>query len=277
MIKIYLIIILFSSLAFANKELELCIIHINDTHSHLASESYVLEFDGIKTYVDIGGVSRVASKIKSLQNSSKNTLTLNAGDTFQGTLYFTYFNGKADASMLNMIDWDAISLGNHEFDNGDNFLSSYLSMVKDSKNRVISANVIASEGDALFDKWKPYKIKEFPNGEKVGIIGIDIVDKTKNSSNPSKKIIFLDELETAQKYIDKLQSMGINKIVLLSHVGLKNDKRYASKLRGVDIIVGGDSHSLMGDFSSVALESEEMVYPYESVDANGKKVCIVQA
>ncbi len=263
--------------AVLKNELDISIIHINDTHSHLASEIYGLYFDGVKTYTQIGGASRVAAKIKTLQNDSKNTLTLNAGDTFQGTFYFTYFNGKAEAAMLNTINWDAISIGNHEFDNGDDFLSTYLDMLNTSNQKILSANVQAPKDDALFNKWSPYTIKEFENGERVGIIGIDIVSKTKNSSNPSKKIIFHDEVKTAQKYIDKLNDMGINKIVLLTHVGLDNDKKYASKLRGVDIMVGGDSHSLMGDFSSLGLTSDDKIYPYETTDADGKKVCIVQA
>jgi len=84
-----------------SKPLDISIIHVNDTHSHLSSETYSLSFDGVKTYTEIGGYSRVVSKIKELQSSKTNPLTLNAGDTFQGTLYYSLFKGEADIPILN--------------------------------------------------------------------------------------------------------------------------------------------------------------------------------
>jgi len=260
------------------KSLELSIIHMNDTHSHIVSEGMGLEFNGVEVDVEIGGYPRAVTKIKSLQAVNENTLTLNAGDVFQGTLYYSFFNGVADSDMMNMIEWDAMSLGNHEFDDGDQHLADYLSSLTTLSNEtVLASNIEVPTGNPLENKWSPYTIKEFPNGAKVGIIGIDIVGKTKYSSNPSDEVVFKDEVETAQKYIDELQEKGVNKIVLLSHVGLNNDKNYATQLSGVDIIIGGDSHSLMGDFSNVGLTSHEIQYPFETIDKDGNKVCIGQS
>jgi 5'-nucleotidase len=179
--------------------------------------------------------------------------------------------------MLNSVTWDAMALGNHEFDDGDAFLADYLSKLDLNSSNILASNIEAPAGNVLENSWSPYTIKTFPNGEKVGIIGIDISQKTKVSSSPSDEIIFKDEITSAQKYIDELESMGINKIVLLSHVGLSNDKVYASKLDGVDIIIGGDSHSLMGDFSAVGFNSVENSYPYETTDKAGDRVCIAHA
>jgi len=117
-----------------SKPLDISIIHINDTHSHVAAENTSLYFEGQKVKVDIGGYPRVVTKIKALQGSKTNPLTLNAGDTFQGTLYFTLFKGAADIDMMNMIEWDALALGNHEFDEGDTFLANYLSKLDINKN-----------------------------------------------------------------------------------------------------------------------------------------------
>lgn len=260
------------------KRLELSIIHMNDIHSHIASEKMALEFGGAKVHVEIGGYPRAVTKIKSLQTENENTLTLNAGDTFQGTLYYSFFDGDADSDMMNMIAWDAMSLGNHEFDDGDQHLADYLSSLTTLSNEtVLASNIEVPAGNPLENKWSPYTIKWFPNGAKVGVIGIDIVGKTKYSSNPSDEVVFRDEVETAQKYIDELQEKGINKIVLLSHVGLDNDKKYATQLSGVDIIIGGDSHSLMGDFTNVGLTSHEIQYPFETLDKDGNKVCIGQS
>ncbi len=263
-----------NSTASTAKPLSLSIFHVNDTHSHLDSESYSLTINGVATTAQIGGYPRVVSKIKALQAASTNTLTLNAGDTFQGTLYYSLFKGTADSDMLNMVSWDALELGNHEFDDGDAALATYLDSL--TLKTILAANVQAKSGSVLAGKWAPYFIKEF-NGEKVGVVGIDIKQKTEVSSSPSSDITFFDEVTTAQKYIDELKGKGINKIVLLSHVGLDFDKQYASQLSGVDVIIGGDSHSLMGDFSAVGVQSNESTYPYQTKNKDGDKVCIAQA
>ena len=259
-----------------SKPLDISIIHVNDTHSHLASETYSLHFDGKKTYTEIGGYPRVVSKIKELQTTKTNPLTLNAGDTFQGTLYYSLFKGKADSAMLNMINWDAFALGNHEFDDGDAALASFLDDFNTSA--IVSANVVPQAGNILEGKWTPYIIKEYPNGGKVGIIGLDVKEKTQVSSNPSDEITFLDETQTAQKYIDILKRKGINKIVVLSHIGYEADKTMASELHGVDVIIGGDSHTLLGDYSAVGLVNPAGYnYPTMTTNADGEKVCIGQA
>jgi len=256
--------------------LNVSIIHVDDQHSHLESESTTLSFGDYDVSVEIGGYPRVVTKIKELQASKTNTLTLNAGDTFQGTLYYSLFKGEADAAMFNLVSWDALALGNHEFDDGDAHLASYLDMLNLSSEDILAANIVPPSGNILYGKFSPYTIKEF-NGEKVGIIGIDISQKTKESSSPSDEIVFLGEVATAQQYIDELEAQGVNKIVLLTHVGLNNDKNYASLLSGVDVIIGGDSHSLMGDFSAVGLLSEDTNYPAKTTDKDGNPVCIAHA
>lgn len=262
---------------FVENGFQLAIGHINDTHSHLESETMDLMFNNVETRTEVGGFSRVVTKLNEIKDNNDNVLILNAGDTFQGTLYYSLFKGQADSAMLNMLDWDALALGNHEFDDGDQHLADYLDSLTLDSSKVLAANITAPSGNPLENKWSNYTIKTFSNGEKVGIIGIDISGKTKNSSNPSDEIVFADELTTAQANIDELKSQGINKIVLLTHVGLDNDKSYASQLDGVDVIIGGDSHSLMGDFSSVGLTSHDNAYPFETRDLQGKKVCIAQA
>lgn len=263
-----------STVAIQNEPLSLSIFHVNDTHSHLDSETVSLSINGVTTKAQIGGYPRIATKMKELQISKANTLTLNAGDTFQGTLYYSLFKGKADSDMLNMISWDALELGNHEFDDGDAALATFLNDLQ--IENILAANVEAQSDSVLIGKWKPYFIKEF-NGQKVGVVGIDIKQKTEVSSNPSSAITFYDEVTTAQKYIDELKASGVNKIVLLTHVGLDNDKAYAAQLSGVDIVIGGDSHSLMGDFSAIGLQSHEATYPFQTQNRDGERVCIGHA
>jgi len=254
---------------------KLSVFHVNDIHSHIASERMKLKVDGVKTYMQIGGYARMVNQLKKLKAKKPNSLVLNAGDTFQGTLFYSLFKGKADAKALNLISWDAYALGNHEFDDGDKALADFLDLLDDDIT-MLAANVVPDKGNILEGKWSPYVIKQVGK-EKIGIIGIDIVGKTVKSSNPSEEIKFSNEITTAQKYIDELKEKGINKIIVLSHQGYKNDLKMAAALSGVDIIVGGDSHSLLGDFSNLGLKSTSNDYPSIVTSKENKQVCVVQA
>ncbi|MFP7755020.1 NAD nucleotidase [Thermodesulfobacteriota bacterium B35] len=253
-------------------ELDLRLIHMNDIHSHISSEQSSLYFNGTKTYVQWGGIPRAVTKIRQLAAEQPNHLILNAGDTFQGTLFYTLFKGDATAAMLNHIPWDAIELGNHEFDDGDAHLAAYIDKVDAP---FIAANVVPMAGSVLAGKWTPYIIKEV-GGERVGIIGIEVKKKTEESSRPGDEITFLDEVDTAQQYVTELESMGVDKIILLSHFGLEHDMNLASQVSGIDIIIDGDSHTLMGDLSALGLASSHP-YPESVSSSTGEPVCIAQA
>lgn len=257
-----------------SQPLKVNIIHINDHHSHLEEEEKSLTINGKKIYVNIGGFPRVVSKIKELQKKKKNPITLHAGDALQGTMYYTVFKSKADADMMNLIEWDAFELGNHEFDDGDEELDKFLARLK-TKN-IVASNVEASPNSLLHGDWKPYRVIE-RDGEKIAILGIDVAGKTKASSRPSEKIAFYDELETVNKYVKEIEEQGVNKIILLSHFGYKNDKALATQIDGIDVIIDGDSHTLMGDFSMVGLKSVEKAYPKVVHSKSQHPICMAQA
>lgn len=260
------------------------VLHINDHHSHLQANSASLTLAGAATTVKTGGFPNVVAKINELSTGSSNVLKLHAGDAITGDLYFSLFKGQADADQMNQVSFDAFTLGNHEFDEGDAGLKKFLDFLKGGtcKTDVLSANVIPKVGTSPLtptsatDYIKPYTIKEV-NGEKYGIIGITIAGKTKSSSSPDETTTFADESTTAQKYIDELTGKGINKIILLTHQGYTNDLTMATKLKGVDVIVGGDSHTLLGDgFKAYGL-SPLGPYPTKASDNSGKQVCVAQA
>ncbi|MBL4902207.1 MAG: NAD nucleotidase [Desulfocapsa sp.] len=253
--------------------LDLRLIHMNDIHSHLASKNSSLYLNGEKTYVEMGGMPRATTMVNILASEKTNHLILNAGDTFQGTLFYSLFKGDATATMMNQINWDAIVLGNHEFDDGDAHLANYLDKLNAA---IVAANVVPASGNVLEGKWSPYIIKEI-GGERVGIIGIDVKQKTRESSQPSDEITFLDEVTTAQHYADILRNdEGVDKIILLSHYGLSNDIDLARQVDGIDVIIGGDSHSLLGDLSDLGLSSSHP-YPINETSLSGEPVCIAQA
>lgn len=266
------------------RRLELNVAHINDHHSHLESVSLDLTLAGKKTRVKAGGFPRVTQWFKDLEtNGTKNLLKLHAGDAITGTPYFSFYKGKADADMMNTVCFDAFAIGNHEFDESDALLRDFLGHLwtASCQTPALTANVSPALGTPLMPSsaisyLQPYTVKEI-DGVKVGIVGLTISGKTKNSSQPLPTTAFADETAAAQKAIDELKGKGIEHIVLLTHQGYAQDQAVAAQLTGVDVVVGGDSHTLTGDFSAVGFDTGGKTYPTVVSNKAGEKVCVVQA
>lgn len=261
----------------------LTILHINDHHSHLQESTGQLQFGKQRVEVAMGGFPRVTALIKQLSVGKANLLKLHAGDATTGDLYYTLFRGEADAALMNTVCFDAMTAGNHEFDNHDAGLSRFIDFLHQGacKTPVLAANVVPEPGvSPLAPKQgnylQPYTIRQF-GPHQVGIIGLVTASKTKNSSSPDAATRFLDEAQSAQRYIDELSARGVQQIILLTHYGYAADQALAARLNGVDVIVGGDSHSLLGSgFSQLGLNPEGE-YPTQVKDGMGQRVCIVQA
>lgn len=264
---------LFKQDAPVNKEVELSIIHINDHHSYLEPVEQRINLNGTELKVNIGGFSALNHKIKELRAARKNPLVLHAGDAITGTLYFTLFGGSADAAVMNEANFDYFALGNHEFDAGNEGL---LKLLEPLKIPVLSANVIPDKGSILYDKWKPYDIITV-EGEKIGIIGLDTVNKTVQSSSPGDDIKFYDEVITSQIMANTLKAQGVNKIILLSHAGSEKNFEIAQKVNDIDIIITGDSHYLYGNDELRNLKLPVVhEYPTEFKSPNGEPVFVVE-
>ena len=265
------------------KPLELNVAHINDHHSQLdAFAATELTLDGVATQTELGGFARQTAMFKSVAGT-KNLLKIHAGDALTGTLYYTFFKGAVDAQMMNSVCFDAFVPGNHEFDDSDTVLKGFLDELgKGScKTPVISSNVVPALGTALnplagTPYLKPWVIKEI-DGVKVGLIGITIAGKTVNSSRPLSTTVFNDEVASAQKAIDELKAQGVRHIVAITHQGYDADKAMAARLTDVDVIIGGDSHSLLGDFKAVGISTSSGAYPTAVTNKSGETVCIGQA
>jgi len=261
---------------------ELNIAHINDHHSNLSAfKDFELKLDAIPTRVEVGGMARTAAQLRGL-DGTPNLLKLHAGDATTGTLFHTLFKGEADAALMKTICFDAMSLGNHEFDDGDAGLRRYLDFMRQGGcyTPVLSANVEPEVGTPLAplhrgDYLQPYLVK-WIGGVPVGIIGIVVRGKTQDSSRPLPSTQLRDEAESAQRYIDELKRSGVRHIVLLTHQGYDADLALAAKLSDVDVIIGGDSHSLLGDFTEYGLASAGP-YPTQARNKDGEAVCIGQA
>lgn len=274
------------------KPLELTILHINDHHSTLESRPKTLKLSAggaaaVDVAVDAGGFARVTAAINELAAQSPHVLKLHAGDALTGTLYFNRAgaDGEADAALMNTVCFDAFTLGNHEFDKGDTGLKGFLDLLRKGtcKTPVLSANVQFGAGSALHATRAPGYVSPSTvverDGQKIGIVGLTIAQKTKASSSPDADTTFQDETAAAQREIDALRAKSVNKIILLSHIGYDYDKQVAARLSGVDVVVGGDSHTLLGPstLTSSGVGSPAGAYPTRIADKDGKPVCVVQA
>jgi 5'-nucleotidase / UDP-sugar diphosphatase len=266
--------------AVADKPLNLTILHVNDTHSKFDASLTRLSVDinaGLKArgvYLELGGFPHLASLVDTARARAGASLFLHGGDLFQGTLYFTKFEGAADTDFFNLMKLDAATLGNHEFDRGPDTLNRNL--LTAARFSLVDANVDISKEGLIPDKSRlpPYVIKEI-GGTKIGLIGLTTTD-TVHISSPGKFIAFLDAASAVRKAAAELAGRNVNKIILISHQGYFEDIKLAAALSHVDVIVGGHSHTLVGDFSKVGLNGAGP-YPTVAVDMDGKKVLVVQA
>lgn len=272
--------------------LALTILHINDHHSHLDSESRTVKLknpdgDIVDVTVSSAGFPRVTSAFEQLAAKHENVLKLHAGDALTGTLYFNRAGslGAADAALMNTVCFDAMAIGNHEFDKGDAGLETFINELHGGscQTPVLSANVQFGNSSPLKNSNKvlPSTVVE-RGGQRIGLVGLTIASKTKQSSSPNADTEFEDEVVAAQREIDRLQSEGVNKIVVLSHIGYTYDLEVASKLKGVDVVVGGDSHTLLGPKDKLARYlgadiSQGYDYPTRVKDKDGNTVCVVHA
>ena len=257
-----------------NGSFRMSLAHMNDTHSHLEPVSVNLTIDGIKTTVELGGFTRLKTAIDTIRAEDPHLLLLHAGDAVQGTLYFTLFDGSLEFDFLNMLGVDAFTFGNHEFDRGTKPIPGWIGR---SQFPWLSANIDFSAEPAIAPLVRPYMIKEI-NGDRVAIIGVT-TETTPEATVSVGKAVFKDATESARQQVDALTALGINKIILLSHLGYIQDKILATRVSGIDIIIGGHSHTLLGDETELSLIDliPEGPYPTELRTPEGECVLVLQA
>lgn len=258
-----------------NDSLRLSILHLNDTHSHLEPDSAGVNmvFDEINAKGFLGGFARIKTAVDDFKKTRQNTLFVHAGDAVQGTLYFTKFQGDADIDFLNLIAIDVMTFGNHEFDKGTLIPKK---IVDKANFDIVSANIDFSREPYINERVKPYVIKYYGK-QAVAVIGVT-TEETEGISSPGPTIKFKNVIESLKKTVQEIESKGINKIIVLSHIGYDADMRVAEEVRGIDVIVGGHSHTLLGDdeYDDFGLQPEG---PYPTVITRGEDdvVLIVHA
>jgi len=253
------------------EDFRLTIMHVNDTHGHIAPIVTSIYYEGRKIYLDIGGFPRLATKVTAVRKGSQHSLLLHGGDVFQGTLYFSLYGGMADVALMNLTGFDAMVVGNHEFDKGSDVLARF---IKTAQFPVLGSNIDTSRDTRLHGLLAPLVIREF-DGRKVAIVGL-APPETPSISLPDNSLIFSDPSRKAQDIINALESQGINMIIVLSHIGFDGDMMLAKAVDGIDVIVGGHSHTLLGDIDGLAMPSKGP-YPTEVRTPSGQRTFVVQA
>ncbi|KAI1463473.1 Metallo-dependent phosphatase [Daldinia caldariorum] len=239
--------------------------HINDVHAHLD------EFSSSGTDCTnpskgcYGGYARVKTVIDDTRPDHNDSLLLNVGDEFQGTLFYSFYGGEKIAETLNQLGFDAMTLGNHEFDGGDEKLGDFL---KNLTFPIVSANIV-SKNEKLNSTIKPYHIFE---QYQLAVIGVT-TETTAGISNPGNGTKFTDAIAAVQASIDEIRSTtNITRIAAITHIGYEEDKRLARETTGLHLIMGGHSHTLLGD-----MEGAEGKYPTIEANKDGDEVFIVTA
>lgn len=230
------------------------ILHTNDVHGRLEPIDY-------KDKTNVGGFAARAKLIKDFKSQKENVLVLDAGDFGQGTLFFKYFDGIPDIKFMQEAGYDAVELGNHEFDKGLGILKK---ITDTSQLPVLCSNVKFLNNPKLQEKVKPYIIKDY-NGFKVGIIGV-VAEDLKTLVNNSESFEVYSPIETVDNIVKQIRPQ-VDLIVVLSHishVGLDEDIKLAKAVPEIDLIVCGHSHTF--------LEQEQPL----NVCYNGDSTLIVQ-
>ncbi|KAM9156279.1 5'-nucleotidase [Pangshura tecta] len=263
----------------ARAAFQLTLLHTNDVHARVeqtSSDSGKCQSRTRGRPLDCyGGVARRYTKVREIRATHPNVLLLDAGDQYQGTVWFSYFKGREVVRFMNLLGYDAMALGNHEFDNGlDGLLDPLLKNVNFS---ILSANIQASRSIAprIAGYFQPYKILHV-GSEKIGIVGYT-TKETSFLSNPGKDIYFEDEIEALQPHVDKLTTLGVNKIIALGHSGFTVDQKIAQKVRGVDVVIGGHTNTFLYTGPPPSSEMPAGNYPFLVKSDDGRQVPVVQA
>ena len=220
---------------------KIILLHTNDIHGHMFPyEDKNTSSDDEKT----GGFQYLATLInKERSENPGSILLLDGGDLAQGNIYSNLAYGIPVVEIMNFLKYDATVTGNHEFDWEIRRLEE---MIEKADFSFLAANVIRKEDGNFIKGSVPYIIKEI-NGVRLGIIGITGADTSVFGPEfNSEEYLFLAPEETLKKYIPLIRfTHKVDLLIVLSHLGLHNDKKLASKISGIDIIVGSHSHTFL--------------------------------
>ncbi|XP_024941017.1 protein 5NUC isoform X2 [Cephus cinctus] len=253
----------------------LSILHTNDMHARFVQTSKMSstcsKSDAAAGHC-YGGFARVATVVREARNSSTPTLFLNAGDTYQGTVWYNAHKWKIVARFLNILNPDAVSLGNHEFDDG---ISGLIPFINNVTFPVLAANLnLTLEPELEATKLAKSTILTV-NGTQIGVIGY-LTPDTKSIAS-TENVIFLDEVTAVAAEAAKLKAQGVNILIALGHSGYSTDKKIAAEVEDIDLVIGGHTNTFLYTGEQPDSEIPEGYYPTAVTQASGRTVYVVQA
>ncbi|HJZ49520.1 MAG TPA: 5'-nucleotidase C-terminal domain-containing protein [Roseiflexaceae bacterium] len=242
---------------------KLRIIHTNDHHARIEPVT-----GGTPPAPVHGGVSRRKTLIDAIRDEGGNQLLIDAGDVFQGTLWFNQYLGMADLEFYHAMGYEAMAIGNHEFDKGQEPLAEF---IKRAQFPVLSANIATDGSSPINGLYKPWIVREV-GGQKIGIFGLT-TEETSVISSPGAGITFTNYIDAARKAVADLKAQGVSKIIALTHIGITFDRELARQVDGIQVIIGGHSHTPMGPQIKPADPSR----PYPEVIASPSNKPVIMA
>ncbi|MEN8917919.1 MAG: bifunctional metallophosphatase/5'-nucleotidase [Octadecabacter sp.] len=228
----------------------LTILHTNDFHARFEPIS---KYDSGCSAEDneagecFGGTARLITAVAEARARTNNSILVDGGDQFQGTLFYTYYKGALAAEFMNQLGYDGMTVGNHEFDDGPEVLRGFVDTVNFP---VLMSNADIS-GEALLSGAIEKSTIIERGGERIGLIGLT-PQNTDELASPGPNVIFTAPADAVQAEVDRLEAEGVNKIIVLSHSGYNVDIAVAEATTGVDVIVGGHSNTYLGDDEDAA-------------------------
>jgi 5'-nucleotidase len=238
------------------EKVKLVILHTNDTHSQVEPT----DKSTLKTS-DLGGYARRMGMIQKIRNEEPAVLLIDAGDFSQGTPYFNFFNGRIEVDALNKMKYDAVTLGNHEFDNGIDTLAVIL---QNAKFPIVSSNYDV-KNTPLKDFVEPYLVlKRF--GLRIGIMALNVQPKSLIIESNYRGMVYADPIKVANEmatYLKKNKKCDV--VICLSHLGSDasakevNDFQLARETRNIDVIIGGHSHTMLENATETNLDGRKVV------------------
>jgi 5'-nucleotidase len=261
----------FSTAAYA--EFTLNILHINDFHSRfgpITGSNSNCNAEADAKGECFGGIARLKTAIddKRAALDGQNVVLLDAGDQFQGSLFYTQYRSEIVSEFANGLGIEVMAVGNHEFDDGPEELAKFLAA---AEFPIISGNTNVENEPLLAGKVPGTHVLEF-GGEKVGFVSA-LAEDTDETSSPGDNVEFEDSIASLRAQVDGLKAAGVNKIIALTHVGYTHDLEIAANVPGIDVVVGGHSHTLLSNTE----EGAAGPYPTMVNGPDGHEVPVVTA
>jgi 5'-nucleotidase len=219
-----------------------------------------------------GGAARLATLVAREREAAaaqgRAHITLDAGDQFMGSLFYTHWRGDAELAVMRAIGFDAMAVGNHEFDHGP---ANFARFVAAAPFPVVAANIDAATEPTLARLLRRSLVIDRP-GIRIGVFGLT-TEATPGIASPGPNLRFLNAAGAAAETAAALRQAGAGTVIALSHLGLAEDRAMVRATQGIDLVVGGHSHTLLSNSVSGA----PFPCPVVETAADGRAVPIVQA